>query len=76
MMGWGLGEGWGMPFFGVGPLLFVLIVVGVVMYLVRQTRTTENGPVGPTALEILDRRYASGEISKEQYEQMKRDLAD
>ena len=31
-------------------------------------------PRGETAQEILDRRYASGEISKEQYEQMKQDM--
>jgi hypothetical protein len=30
--------------------------------------------VGSSAREILDRRYASGEINREQYEQMKQDL--
>lgn len=29
---------------------------------------------GETAHEILDRRYASGEITREQYEQMKSDI--
>lgn len=29
---------------------------------------------GETPRQILDRRYASGELTKEQYEQMKRDL--
>ena len=47
--------------------LLIVIVVGAAMLLMRRT--------GPTAREILDRRYAAGEISKEQYEQMKRDLA-
>jgi uncharacterized membrane protein len=29
---------------------------------------------GGSARDILDRRYASGEITREQYEQMKQDL--
>lgn len=36
-----------------------------------------HGPMGrwsETPREILDRRYASGELTKEQYEQMKRDI--
>ena len=73
MIGWG--GGWGMPFFGLGPLLLIVIVVAAVIFLMRQGRATGSGPLGPTAREILDRRYAAGEISKEQYEQMKRDLA-
>jgi putative membrane protein len=75
MMGWGGGMGMGMPFFGIGPLLLIVIVVGVVIFWTRQTQTSGDGSHGPTTREILDRRYASGEISKEQYDQMKRDLA-
>ncbi len=36
-----------------------------------------HGPMerwSETSRQILDRRYASGEITKEQYEQMKRDI--
>ncbi len=33
-----------------------------------------SGTSGEATRDILERRYASGEISKEQYEQMKRDL--
>ncbi len=71
MMGWGWNEGWHTPFFGLGPLLFVLIVVGLIVYFARSGRMSN----GPTARDILDRRYASGEITREQYDQMKRDLA-
>ena len=74
---WGYGHGWGMPFFGVGPFLSLAIIVGVIYFLFRQ-----DGPLrgrspeeqADSARDILDRRYARGELTKEQYEQMKRDL--
>ena len=76
-MGWGwdtcCGGGWGMPFFGLGPLLLVLIVGGAIYYFVN-LRSSNGKPLGPSSREILDRRYAAGEITKEQFEQMKRDL--
>ena len=66
-----------MPFFGVGHLLSLAIIVGVIYFLFRQ-----DGPLRgrfpdeqvDSARDILDRRYARGELTKEQYEQMKRDL--
>jgi putative membrane protein len=73
MMGWG--GGWGMPFFGIGQLLLIVIVVGAVIFWMRQANASGGGTHGPAAREILDRRYASGEISKDQYDQMKRGLA-
>jgi len=34
-----------------------------------------NAPTSPaTPIEILKRRYAAGEITREQYEQMRKDL--
>ncbi len=61
-------------FFGLGPLLFILIIVGIVAYLARASRNSA-GDNGPTARDILDRRYASGEITKDQYEQMKSEIS-
>lgn len=44
----------------------------------RQYSCGGGGPMGhwwsETASQTLDRRYASGEITREQYEQMRRDL--
>jgi len=66
-----------MPFFGGGHLLSLAIIVGVIYFLLRQ-----DGPLrgrspeeqADSVRDILDRRYARGELTKEQYEQMKRDL--
>jgi len=70
--GWqGMGFGWVFPFI----LLIVLIVV--VVLLVRGSgygRSQDGGGHRETAREILDRRYASGELTREQYEEMKRTL--
>jgi putative membrane protein len=37
-------------------------------------RHTKDSNYSESALEILNRRYASGEIAKEEYEQMKKDI--
>ena len=62
-----------MPLFGFGPLLLLLIVGSIVYYYFRQPTARDNSQ-DPSSLEILDRRYVSGEITREQYEQMKSDL--
>jgi putative membrane protein len=54
-----------------GPLVLI-IIVGVAFYYFSRRN---GGADAPTPRTILDRRYAAGEITKEQYDQMKRDLA-
>ena len=78
MMGWGGFGGYGMGFVGwIFMLLFWgLIVVGVVLvvrWLWDQGRPGTGGADSP--LEIRKRRYARGEISKEEFDRMKQDLA-
>ncbi len=69
--GWMLGFGW---LFMV--LFWVLIILGAVA-LTRSVfptgDSTKSGDRRP--LELLKERYARGGISREQYEQMRRDLA-
>jgi putative membrane protein len=62
------------------PLTFlVLCLIFLLAYLFRGNGffcgRRDRRMLGEAAREILDRRYASGEISKEQYEEMKRVLA-
>jgi putative membrane protein len=78
MMGpYGYGGGW-MALGWLTMLVFwALVIVGIVAVIRWAGARNVPSPRGPgdTALEILKRRYASGEITKEQYEEMKRDIA-
>ena len=80
MMGSHMAGGWGMPLMGgLGMLLFWLLVIGGVVWLVQSAGrgATSAGPSMPLAeapLDILKRRYARGEITKEQYEEMRHAL--
>jgi len=76
MMRWGwhgcCGLDWGMPLFGLGPLVLIAIV-GAAIYYFTRWEAQDDRPTGPSSRETLDRRYVSGELAKEQYEQMKAD---
>jgi len=54
--------------------LILAILVVIVIYFIAQTRS--GGSVRETPLEILKKRYAKGEITKEEYDRMKRDLSE
>ncbi len=56
-------------------LFWVLILIGVV-YLFRLFPQAQNGKKeDKTALNILQERYAKGEISKEEFEEKKKDIS-
>ncbi len=57
---YGFGHGWGMGFGWLVPL----VIIGVLFYLFKDKR----GDNTKTAQDILDERYASGEISQKEYE--------
>lgn len=69
--GCGMGLGW---IFMV--LVWGLIIVGIVLlvkWLMTQT-SVGQGPPNKTAMQILQERYARGEIDRDEYEQKKRDI--
>lgn len=78
--GYGRMNGYGhmMNFWGGGLLMWIfsLVLAGVVVYfLVKPPHSRGSGPVlHETPLDILKRRYAQGEISRQQFEEMKKDL--
>lgn len=72
-MGFGMGFGW----------IFWLIIIGVAIWaVVRLTNNTSGYHRGfsgtpssqETPLDILKKRYARGEITKEQFKEMRKDL--
>ena len=73
MYGYGMGWGW------FGPILMIIfwgLVIAGIVYLVKvlagnrsSTSTKEE-----TALDILKKRYARGEIDAEEFERKKKDL--
>ncbi|RJQ55945.1 MAG: SHOCT domain-containing protein [Actinobacteria bacterium] len=86
MMGYGYGPGGMMGGYGFGllggllmMLFFLLIVVGgvlLVIWLVRQSSQRPGPSMGGAdrALVIARERYAKGEISKEEFDKIERDL--
>ncbi|NKE70143.1 SHOCT domain-containing protein [Candidatus Manganitrophus noduliformans] len=70
--------GYGMGLWMVLNLLFwLLVIVGVVLLAVWAVDRGSRGRSdreSESALEILKKRYARGEISKEEYEEKKLDL--
>lgn len=78
MMGGGMMGGWGW-FMPIIALLFWALPIWLLVLLIQglsQPRGPEPGPrERNSALELLKQRYARGEISKEEYEEKKGDLA-
>ena len=76
MMGWSYGMGWFGPFIMIA--FWIAVIVGIVFlirWIVISTRSTGQKTYHEdSALEILKRRYAQGEIGKEEFEEKKRDL--
>jgi len=55
-------------------LFMAVMMIGCGGMLFRFGHGGRSGNGGETARQILDRRYANGEIGKEQYDAMRREL--
>lgn len=71
MWGGGMWFGW----------IFWLVIIGLIVWLlINQSNRSRNqnqdqmNPHLESPLDILKKRYAKGEITKEQFEEMKKDL--
>ena len=78
---WGLcAPGAGMGWMWMVPLLFFLLMIGMMAFFWRRGFHMPGcGMMGghgqETPRQILDRRYASGDITKAQYDEMRHNLA-
>jgi putative membrane protein len=72
-MGWM--NGWGMGFGMILWLVILALIISGLVWLVR------SQPIGgnrrrATGLDVLDERYARGEITRDEYLRMKRDMTE
>ena len=73
---------WGWGGMILGPIMMILFIAAAVAAVVLVLRALGVGPGRPaaregrTALDILDERFARGEIDKDDYEERKRTLSD
>jgi putative membrane protein len=70
--GWGPMMHYGFGYGGTFMWIIFLIVIGLLIYFIVNAQKTKDRAESP--LDILKRRYAKGEITKEEYERMKKDL--
>ena len=67
-------NGFGMGF---GMWIFWIILIVVVVFLAKMMIGSSSGQPGvkdESPLDILQKRYASGEINQDEYERMKKEL--
>ena len=69
------GDWW--PVMMLGMVLFWVLVVGVIVWLVRDVLArSRGGTTSLTPLEILDRRFAEGSIGVDEYAERREALRD
>jgi putative membrane protein len=74
----GFGMGWG-GYWLIGMILFWIVLIAGVIWLFRSLSIPNNqnqqgNQSGISAREILNQRYARGELDREQYQAIKKDL--
>ena len=65
--GWGMGFGWVFMI-----VFWVLLILGIVALI--KWSTGSSGTQSKTAREVLQERYARGEIDQQEYQEKMRDL--
>jgi len=79
--GFGIMNGFG--FGGIFTILLWVVIIGLGVWLVSRLASNANSQppsnsvaLPESALDILKKRYARGEITKEQFEEMRRDVVE
>ncbi len=75
-MPYGMMDGYGMGYgIGIFGLIFsILVIIGLVLLIRYLWESGGAKREQESALEILKKRYARGEISKEEFEEKKKDM--
>lgn len=71
---WGGGLGMGYGYGGSYMWILLLVVIGLLVFLILQSVQSGSRTDQESPLDILKKRFAKGEITKEEYEEMKRKL--
>ena len=74
MMGFGWFGGFGIVFMWLFWIGVIALSIWLIASLFPKPKQVNNAAGKPTALEILQRRYARGEVTPEEYAEMRRDL--
>lgn len=78
---WGMMNGWGGGAFGmiIWPLIIIALVVGAIWLFMRSASSPGAGRLQParrsSGLDILEERYARGEINREEFLQKKQEIS-
>ena len=66
------GHGWGMGWWWLVGVLIFVVAIWLILKAVNQSNRPSNS--SKTPMDVLNDRYARGEIDQQEYEQRKRDL--
>ena len=75
-MPYGMMDGYGMSYGTgiIGLIFWILVIIGLVLLIKYLWESSGAKREQESALEILKKRYARGEISKEEFEEKKKDM--
>ena len=79
--GYGYGPQWGMMggYGGIHPFIWIIVLIAIVMLVVWLVRSQSSGmhhlpPRRSAGLDVLEERYARGDINRDEYLQKKKDI--
>ena len=74
MWDWSTGAGWWMAFGGIWMVLFWGGLIALIVWGIKRISSGSNSSSGRNPLDIVKERYAKGEITREEFEHLKREL--
>jgi len=57
-----------------GSIFWLLVIAGIIYLIIKYVKKSDVEPKNETALDILKKRYAKGEIDAEEFARKKKDL--